>query len=138
MIVSIVTASSDTYFDGAESPFCQSAGYCGGGTFSPNASSTYSVLQKDGFNITYLDGDSAAGDYGTDVIQIGDVSFSGLQFGVATSLKSDTGPATNILGLGYSYNEVAGTLYPNILDVLVDAGVIQTRLFSLFLGADGM
>lgn len=105
--MSLGTGSSDTIFDASNSPLCLTQGGCVGGTFDSNASSTYSVVQKDGFNFTYGDGSATGGDYGTDVFQIGDISISGLEFGVTTFLTSTTGPSVSLLGLGYSLNEVA-------------------------------
>lgn len=56
-----------------------------------------------------------------------------MQFGVAQQVKSTTGYAIGLLGLGYSLNEATRDIYPNFPEVLVEAGEIDSRLYSVYL-----
>jgi len=134
------TGSSDTYLDARDAPSCESSGpfSCRGGTFDPSASSSYHVTIPDGFMTAFGDGSSASGDFATDVIQIGDVAISNVQFGLASNVNSTTGYAVGLMGLGYSLNEASDVQYANMPEVLRDAGVINSRLYSIFLNDIGM
>jgi hypothetical protein len=75
------------------------------------------------------------------VIGIGDVLVSPVQFGVAKEIDTSTGFSIGLLGLGYSYNEAvqaASEVYQNLPEVLVDAGEINSRLYSVYLNDAGM
>jgi hypothetical protein len=65
------TGSSDFYFSAASAPFCHTLPGCAGGTFDHTKSSTFKVLDPGGFNTTFADGSTEAGDFVTDVVQIG-------------------------------------------------------------------
>lgn len=132
------TGSSDTYFDATSAPTCQTDGAydCKGGTFSPARSSTYEeVAPAPAFDTRYGDGSTASGPFADDVVCISDICISNVQFGLATQVKSTTGYALGLMGLGYSLNEATALrhLYPNIPEVLVEAGVINSRLYSVYL-----
>ena len=138
MVVILDTGSSDLYFDAASAPACQSNGRysCRGGEFDPGASSTYEIVAPDpAFNTSFGDGSTASGPFSSDVVCIGDVCIDDVQFGVATSVRSTTGYALSLMGLGYSENEATRHEYPNIPEVLQSAGVIESRLYSVFLNA---
>jgi len=98
-------------------------------TYDSSKSSTHKVVDKDGFEIRYLDGGSAAGDYVTDDFTIGDVTIKSLQIGHARQTIRSVG----ILGVGFSSNEVAKNKYPNIIDQLYRQGFIDSKAFSLYL-----
>lgn len=86
------------------------------------------------FNITYADGSGAVGDYATDTLAIGGVTLQNLQFGIGYQSGSQEG----ILGIGYTTNEVQvntyrGQTYPNVPELMVKNGVIQSNAYSLWL-----
>lgn len=83
----------------------------------------------DGFQIQYLDGSTASGDYITDHFEIGDTVIESLQMGLANQTASGTG----VLGIGYTANEAAQTLYPNLVDQMVAQDFIPTKAYSLYL-----
>lgn len=131
----IDTGSSDLWVNTPSSKLCllnsdpcQSAG-----TYSPNKSSTYSYVGS-WFNISYVDGSGAAGDYVTDTVSIGGANLSSLQFGIGYTSSS----AQGILGIGYEVNEVqvgrAGkAAYANLPAQMVADGLIDTSAYSLWL-----
>lgn len=135
------TGSSDLYFDASSAQTCQDSGSpdqaCRGGTFDLSQSSTYSeVAASPAFNTSFGDGSGASGPYGSDVIGIGDVLLSPVQFGVAQQVVSTTGFSVGLMGLGYSTNEAVSSesgFYPNMPEVLKSAGEINSRLYSVFL-----
>jgi hypothetical protein len=103
------------------------------GSYSANASSTYSYISSD-FDISYVDGSGASGDYVTDTFGVGEASLSKLQFGIGYDSSSTEG----ILGIGYPINEVqvgrAGkTAYDNLPAQMVADGLIKSNAYSLWL-----
>ncbi|KAK0099895.1 hypothetical protein ONS95_013279 [Cadophora gregata] len=129
------TGSSDLWVNTASSTWCRTKGSpCAfAGTYSANSSSTYSYVASD-FNISYVDGSGAAGDYVTDTFSIGTSSLRKLQFGVGYVSSSSEG----ILGIGYEVNEVqvgrAGKApYRNLPSQMVEDGLIQSNAYSLWL-----
>lgn len=103
-------------------------------TVNPTASSTFTVVGEGEFNISYVDGSGAAGDYFTDAFGIGDAKLRSFQMGIATEGTIGIG----IMGIGYN-NSVAnvftgdGKVYANLPDALVDAGEIRSTAYSLWL-----
>lgn len=101
---------------------------------NPDASSTFAVVGRGEFNISYVDGTGSAGDYFTDSFAIGGTDLRNFQMGIATEGTIGIG----IMGIGYN-NSVAnvftgnGTVYANLPDALVDAGAIRTTAYSLWL-----
>jgi hypothetical protein len=86
------------------------------------------------FNISYVDGSAASGDYVTDTLTIGGQTLQNFQFGVGTTSTSSEG----VLGIGYTSNEIQVNRnqqqpYPNLPAAMVDAGFIQTNAYSLWL-----
>ncbi len=103
------------------------------GTYTANSSSTYGYVGSY-FNISYVDGSGASGDYVTDTFTMGSQTLKTLQFGVGYSSTS----AQGILGIGYEVNEVqvgrAGLAsYKNLPAQLVADGMIQSNAYSLWL-----
>ncbi|KAI5207170.1 acid protease [Aureobasidium subglaciale] len=150
--VSLDTGSSDTIFIAAKftvydiwtgaNSTCESMPGCPGGTFNETLSSTYKEvvggLEEGQLDINFADGTWRAGPYSTDVIQIGDLSITGAQFGLAYEGQTPTNHCSiGLLGLGYASNEGViysnGTLYPNFLETLVHARAIPSRLYSIYL-----
>jgi hypothetical protein len=119
----------------ASSQLCQQGGnQCGdSGTFNANDSSTYKYING-AFNISYVDGSGASGDYVSDTLRFGGQTIKDLQFGIGYVSSSPEG----ILGIGYAINEVAvGRAglqpYPNLPEKLVNDGTISSNAYSLWL-----
>lgn len=101
--------------------------------YSANASSTYKYVGGY-FNISYLDGTGAAGDYATDVMRFSGQTISSFQFGVGYESTS----AQNVLGIGYPSNEVQVARarrkpYQNLPAKMQADGIISSNSFSLWL-----
>ncbi|KIX09933.1 uncharacterized protein Z518_01014 [Rhinocladiella mackenziei CBS 650.93] len=130
----IDTGSSDLWVNTPDSSFCSSAtNPCEGGTYDPSASSTYKFV-NDEFNISYVDGSGAIGDYVTDTLHFGGHTLNDFQFGIGETSSSQQG----VLGIGYASNEVqvnrAGLdPYPNLPEALVNASLIASNAYSLWL-----
>ncbi|KAL2263884.1 hypothetical protein VTK26DRAFT_4561 [Humicola hyalothermophila] len=129
------TGSSDLWVNTPDSRLCQSRGQpCTyAGTYSANSSSTYEYIGSY-FNISYVDGSGASGDYVSDTVTVGGHTFDRLQFGVGYSSSNSQG----ILGIGYPLNEVqvgrAGLEpYNNLPAQLVADGAIRSNAYSLWL-----
>ncbi|KAI0180035.1 aspartic peptidase domain-containing protein [Hypoxylon sp. FL1284] len=129
------TGSSDLWVNTADSELCseRSAPCAFAGTYTANSSSTYGYVGS-WFNISYVDGSGASGDYVTDTITIGETKLSDFQFGVGYESTSEQG----ILGIGYSANEVqvgrAGMdAYDNLPMKMVSSGQISRNAYSLWL-----
>lgn len=70
------------------------------------------------------------------MVGIGDVLVSPVQFGVANEVNSTTGYSIGLMGIGYASNEAVQSrrdFYPNMPEVLKDAGEINSRLYSVYL-----
>lgn len=137
------TGSSDLYFDASDAWACRVSSdheeSCLGGTFDRSASTTYKEVSSNGsFSTSFADGSTIAGFFGTDVIGIGSVSISNVQFGVAENINSAVRAPVGLLGLGYTVNEASNftnhTTYPTVVDSMLNAGVIESRLYSVYLG----
>lgn len=107
---------------------CSSAG-----TYDADSSSTYAFVNDD-FNISYVDGSGAAGNYVSDTVRLGDTDITDLQFGIGFTSSS----AEGILGIGYKTNEVqvgrAGLKeYANLPAAMVEQKFIQSNAYSLWL-----
>lgn len=103
------------------------------GTYDANSSSTYTYLSSD-FNISYVDGSGALGDYATETLRIGGQQLSGLQFGIGYRSSSPE----SILGIGYTINEVQANRnnkqpYPNVPQLMADKGIVNSNAYSLWL-----
>ena len=86
------------------------------------------------FNVSFVDGSAAAGDYATDAFNFSGQAIKSLQFGIGYTSTSNGG----VLGLGYAAGEAgvkrAGLQpYANLPQKLVDEGIINTNAYSLWL-----
>ena len=131
----IDTGSSDLWTNSAESQLCQSrSDPCSvSGTYDPDKSSTSKLISSD-FNISYVDGTGALGDYRSDTLNIGGAKLENLQFGLGLDSSSPEG----ILGIGYPINEIQVNRnnkkqYSNVPQAMVDAKLIQSPAYSLWL-----
>ena len=131
----IDTGSSDLWANAASSDLCQSRfDPCSvSGTYDPDKSSTSKLISND-FNISYVDGSGALGEYRSDTLNIGGQTLESLQFGLGLSSSSPEG----ILGIGYPINEVQVNRnnkksYSNVPQAMADAGLTQSSAFSLWL-----
>lgn len=131
----IDTGSSDLWANVKSSEICTDRGSpCSeGGTYDANSSSTYKFVNND-FNISYVDGSGAAGDYATDTLSIGGQTLTALQFGIGYQSTS----ADGILGIGYTADEAqvnAANLksYANLPQAMTNAGLIKSNAYSLWL-----
>ncbi|KAI1854845.1 hypothetical protein JX266_000963 [Neoarthrinium moseri] len=129
------TGSSDLWLNTPSSSLClgRSKPCSFAGTYSANSSSTYQYVGS-WFNISYVDGSGASGDYVSDTVTIGSTKVDNLQFGIGYKSSS----AQGILGVGYPINEVqVGRAnkdpYDNLPAKLVSDGAIQSNAYSLWL-----
>ncbi|CAM1501766.1 Fc.00g037500.m01.CDS01 [Cosmosporella sp. VM-42] len=128
------TGSSDTWVNSKDSDLCSSTslqtqnGFCMT-TFDPDASKTFDEVDRNGFDITYLDGRNIQGDYFNDTVTIDGKAILNQQLGLATQSVRPTG----IMGLGFKSNVAARVEYPTVLDNMVSQGFVDTPAFSLYL-----
>ncbi|KAB5570156.1 aspartic peptidase domain-containing protein [Coniochaeta sp. 2T2.1] len=129
------TGSSDLWVNTPSSKLCllRSAPCRFAGTYTANSSSTYEYVGSY-FNISYVDGSGASGDYVSDTVTVGTSKLARLQFGVGYSSTS----AQGILGIGYEINEVQVgraqlPAYRNLPSQMVTDGLIQSASYSLWL-----
>ncbi|KAF3937871.1 Barrierpepsin [Dactylella cylindrospora] len=130
------TGSSDLWMFSEEA--CASDDVmCLGGIFDPTESSTYTLLYNGEFNISYVTaGSGVHGDYITDDVSVGGVKVVGLTMGLAKEAKQ---VPTGIMGIGYRENEAiyaqtnGRVSYPNLVDLMVNQSIINTRAYSLYL-----
>lgn len=135
MRLHVDTGSSDLWVNTPASSLCtQGTNPCGfAGAYSANDSSTYEYVGN-WFNISYVDGSGASGDYVSDTITIGDTKLDRMQFGIGYLSTSTQG----ILGIGYPSNEVqvgrAGkNPYENLPAALASEGHVSRNAYSLWL-----
>lgn len=131
----IDTGSSDLWVNTPSSKLCSDAqNKCDlAGTYSANRSSTYEYIGS-WFNISYVDGSGASGDYVSDTVTVGGAKLDRLQFGIGYSSSN----AQGILGIGYKRNEVqvgrAGLdPYDNLPAQMVTDGLINSNAYSIWL-----
>ncbi|KAF1738662.1 putative aspartic-type endopeptidase opsB [Beauveria bassiana] len=129
------TGSSDLWVNTAGSSLCKSSTEaCDvSGTYTANLSSTYEYINSH-FNISYVDGSSAQGDYATDSFRFGDIGIDNFQFGIGYKSSSQQG----ILGIGYPENEVQVARsgerpYENLPTRLLADKHIGTNAYSIWL-----
>ncbi|KAK9465619.1 aspartic peptidase domain-containing protein [Lipomyces arxii] len=133
----IDTGSSDVWVQSGENQVCQerSDPCAESGIFEPEDSSTYDVVASDAFSIRYGDLSYARGDYAQDSFGIGGATVHNLTVGVATNANATEG----IMGIGYASNEAIvgqqgpSSQYPNLPELMVQQGLIQSRAYSLWL-----
>lgn len=95
----------------------------------PDDSSTYEVVDEEGFDIVYLDTRRIRGGYFNDSITIDGKTIKNQQLGLATKSVRPTG----IMGLGFAANVASTDKYPTIVDNMVSQGLIDTPAYSLWL-----
>jgi hypothetical protein len=137
-IVDVVvdTGSSDTWVLAADNPFCQDPnnGCIEFGLYNDSASSSYKYLNSN-FNMTYLDGSNAIGDYVSETVNFATFALKNYTLGVGYQSNVQYG----FMGLGFPGLELTNHVvsppytYPNILPALRDQGLINRAAFSLFL-----
>lgn len=104
------------------------------GTFNRQDSNTYQRVSGD-FDISYVDGEYARGDYGKDVFSFGDgTQVRDLQFGIGLESTSSEG----IMGIGMAENEVqvqrlGKKPYKTLVELMVEQGLIKSKAYSLYL-----
>lgn len=130
----IDTGSSDLWTNVESSEICASRGNpCSSGVYSANSSSSYKYVNS-AFNVSYVDGSGATGDYATDNVVIGGKTVNALQFGIGYASTSSQG----ILGIGYTGDEAQANTeklksYSNLPQAMADSGLIQSNAYSLWL-----
>jgi hypothetical protein len=129
------TGSSDMWVNTPSSEYCSAERRpcANAGTYDPAHSTTQKFIDNT-FNISYVDGSGASGDFVTDILTIGGTTVEGLQFGVGANSSSPRG----ILGIGYTTNEASvlrdgAKPYENLPVKLASQGHIQSAAFSMFL-----
>ncbi|OHE91177.1 eukaryotic aspartyl protease [Colletotrichum orchidophilum] len=134
-LLHVDTGSSDTWIVDKQADLCTSPKlqrlYETGctETFNSTASSTYKVVGRNSFDITYLDGKNIRGDYIQDAVSIHGKTVTDQQLGLAFQTVKGTG----LIGLGFSQTVAAKRKYPTILDNMVTQGVIGRKAFSIWL-----
>ncbi|KAJ5560450.1 hypothetical protein N7513_002849 [Penicillium frequentans] len=127
----IDTGSSDVWVFGPDS--CGS-GQCYGKHYDDSQSSTASLIDKDGFQITYGDYSQVFGDYMSDNFQISSITIKDLEFAVARETSEGL---IGVMGIGFDAGEsiayASGESYKNIMDSMVDQGLTNSRSYSLWL-----
>jgi hypothetical protein len=84
------TGSSDIWFPSVNADICvQNMQFCPVGTYDSSASSTFAKLNLPEFQIQYVDGSQIAGEYISDVLNIGDTKLTNMTMAEAlTASKS--------------------------------------------------
>ncbi|KAF4979380.1 hypothetical protein FZEAL_4421 [Fusarium zealandicum] len=128
------TGSSDTWLNSDDTDYCNDdeaqaqAGYCMT-TFNPDDSKTFNEVDRNGFDITYVDTRHIQGDYFEDTISIDGKTIKKQQLGLAVESVRPVG----IMGLGFSANVAAKTRYATVIENMVSQGYIDRAAFSLWL-----
>ncbi|KAH8657667.1 aspartic peptidase domain-containing protein [Xylariales sp. PMI_506] len=97
-------------------------------TYDYSSSSTFSNLSIE-FDIEYVDGSTVSGYYFEDDLTIAGATVDSLQMGLADTSDIEYG----IMGIGFTADESASTLYPNIIDEFYSQGLIGAKAYSLYL-----
>ncbi|KAK3945466.1 mitochondrial elongation factor g 1-like protein [Diplogelasinospora grovesii] len=134
------TGSSDIWVPESTAQICktstQNSNGCSLGSFTPDKSSTFTVVGQGEFDISYVDGSSSKGDYFTDVFEIGGATLQNMTMGLGITTDIPYG----LVGVGYALNEAivgttqsAASTYPNLPVNMVNEGLINTVAYSLWL-----
>ena len=130
------TGSSDIWFPAIQADVCQQdVRQCPFGTFDPQASSSLHIYDSlPEFQIEYVDGTQIAGEYISDVLNIGTTRLTNMTMAAATQLNAI---GIGIMGVGFDFGEsgvqTSNFQYPNVIDVLQSEGFINRRAYSLWL-----
>lgn len=84
-----------------------------------------------GFDISYVGGSGAQGEYIKDEFVLGQVGQA--QMLIQIGLAEKTSTSTGIMGIGYDLNEASSTEYPNFMDLMVTNGITNTKRYSIWL-----
>lgn len=129
------TGSSDIWVPWNMATVCEEE-RCTLGNFDPKASSTFTDAGKGTFDISYVDGSFANGDYFMDSFEIAGATVSNVTMGLGLNTTITYGLA----GVGYMLNEAivdtensTDAAYPNLPVVMVNEGLINTNAYSLWL-----
>ncbi|XP_044721448.1 eukaryotic aspartyl protease domain-containing protein [Hirsutella rhossiliensis] len=115
------TGSSDTWVNSVDADLCRSpqlqqrlerwcGPQCKSPSLNPEASSTFTSVNRGGFDITYLDQKNIGGDYFNDSVTVNGKIVNNQKLGLALSSS-----------------------YPTVIDNMVQKGIIDAPVFSLFL-----
>ncbi|KAF4481049.1 putative aspartic-type endopeptidase OPSB [Colletotrichum fructicola Nara gc5] len=135
MLMHLDTGSSDTWVVDKQADLCNSPrlqrtyGTGCTSTFDTTKSSTYELVTRNGFDITYLDARNIQGDYISDTVNINGKKVSSQQLGLAIQTVKGSG----LMGLGFSTGVSTRRSYPTILDNMVSQKLIGRKAFSLWL-----
>ncbi|KAK6500245.1 hypothetical protein TWF481_010592 [Arthrobotrys musiformis] len=130
MRLQIDTGSSDVWAPSASSKFCSSKEEpCTEGAYNPALSNSRKLVSRDSFNISYLDGTYATGDFVTEVFSFGNCTLPNLQMGIGY----ETDIAAGIMGIGFPSNTASRVAYPGLVQNLVSNGLINSHAYSLYL-----
>ncbi|KAH7370383.1 aspartic peptidase domain-containing protein [Rhexocercosporidium sp. MPI-PUGE-AT-0058] len=129
------TGSSDIWMISKSAPACTVENCLT--PFNPNTSQTISTVTAGGFDINYIDGSFARGDYIKDLFAVGENGEARmiLQMGLATNISDATGSYGGIMGIGYPGQVATTELYPNFMDQMVSNRLTNTMLYSLWLNS---
>ncbi|TKA24351.1 hypothetical protein B0A50_06821 [Salinomyces thailandicus] len=134
MTLDLDTGSSDIWMYGPNA--YSGCDACLGNNYDKTKSSTYKLVTKDGFTISYVDETGASGDYFTDIVGLGGVNITKVTLAVANELEGWDIPSPSVMGIGFDSNEAineAGRLYKGILGHMLDQKLINSRAYSLWL-----
>lgn len=87
------------------------------------------MVDKGGLDITYLDRKNIRGDYFNDTVTVNGKNIDNQKLGLALKSVHPNG----IMGLGFRDNVAASSPYPTVVDNMVQEGIIDAPVFSLFL-----
>jgi len=104
---------------------------------NPNSSQTFTTVSPE-FNISYAGNASeyASGVYFKDTFAIGQPDAEAevyIQMGLASDVSIGLSAYGGVLGLGYPGNEATYYTYPTLMEQLVDVGLTNSMLYSLYL-----
>lgn len=129
------TGSSDLWINTPKSELCslKSRPCTASGTYNANSSSSYKYVGSF-FNISYVDGSGASGDYVTDTMRLFGKEIKDFQFGVG---YTSTSPQA-VLGIGYPANEapvarLKNSQYDNLPAKMAADKIIASNAYSLWL-----
>lgn len=137
------TGSSNVWVPDSDVRQCSTE--CPGGSFAPGDSDSYRVLEEDVFQIAYLDGTGAEGDFFTDDVHIGESTIDSGIMAIGLAHRLQDGPrlqndGQGLVGIGYWINQ-AGLDYlatevndpPTLIQALVNQGDIERESYAIYL-----